>query len=722
MLEVLSFVFPVLITGGLVLLLRRIERWLHQHIFKVGWLLTQNYQTTTILYYTFFLPGVLLYEVTYWLVAGMLNVRADRAIHWPQAQEVGELNLNFVKLAPRTGTYKKTFISTAPLFVGFIIIWLIAQNLFNINEVAQMMSSGTLESVVSGLRELTSAPDFWLWFYLIFTIANTMFPNVPKDLQGWRTIVAGFGILVVVLVLVGVGDEILGSIAEPFGQFIGTIQGLLVMLISIDLIMTAVLGLVEYITESVTGRSATFKRGKMITMTRAEAIEQRQREREKERRRVEQQRRKQEAMRLAPKTLYDLAFPLPGAPGDEVVTTLASSIVDETQQTLKPEKRSLDTIEGVTQQPLIPEKADDGEAKRIQFSFDKPDNGNADVAEEKLKPVSPTKQSMPADASTSSMGDDEDVEEVDDKRAAKLTPKPNPFGTSAKPSPFAKPPAKSDEDDEDDEALNKRTSPSFASKPSPFGTSAKPSPFAKPPAKSDDEDEDDEALPKSTSPSFASKPSPFGTSAKPSPFAKPPAKSDNEDEDDEALNKRTSPSFASKPSPFGTSAKPSPFAKPPAKSDEEDEGDEALPKSTSPSFASKPSPFGTSAKPSPFAKPPAKNDNSDDSDDEDDEALNKRTSPSFASKPSPFGTSSKPSPFAKPPAKSDDEDEDDEAVKKRSLLSGLGYKGQQKSTFDDDEIIYEDADDYDYVDDDDYYDDEDDYDDYDDYDDDIDLD
>jgi hypothetical protein len=671
MLEVLSFVFPVLITGGLVLLLRRIERWLHQHIFKVGWLLTQNYQTTTILYYTFFLPGVLLYEVTYWLVAGMLNVRADRAIHWPQAQEVGELNLNFVKLAPRTGTYKKTFISTAPLFVGFIIIWLIAQNLFNINEVAQMMSSGTLESVVSGLRELTSAPDFWLWFYLIFTIANTMFPNVPKDLQGWRTIVAGFGILVVVLVLVGVGDEILGSIAEPFGQFIGTIQGLLVMLISIDLIMTAVLGLVEYITESVTGRSATFKRGKMITMTRAEAIEQRQREREKERRRVEQQRRKQEAMRLAPKTLYDLAFPLPGAPGDEVVTTLASSIVDETQQTLKPEKRSLDTIEGVTQQPLIPEKADDGEAKRIQFSFDKPDNGNADVAEEKLKPISPTKQSMPADASTSSMDDDDDVEEADDKRAAKLTPKPNPFGTSAKPSPFAKPPAKSDED-EDDEALPKSTSPSFASKPSPFGTSAKPAPFAKPPAKSD-EDEDDEALPKSTSPSFASKPSPFGTSAKPSPFAKPPVKSDDEDEDDEALNKRTSPSFASKPSPFGTSSKPSPFAKPPAKSDE----------------------------------------------DEDDEALPKSTSPSFASKPSPFGTSSKPSPFAKPPAKSDDEDEDDEAVKKRSLLSGLGYKGQQKSTFDDDEIIYEDADDYDYVDDDDYYDDEDDYDDYDD---DIDLD
>ena len=86
--------------------MRRLERWLHQHMFKVGWLLTKNLQTTTILYYTFFLPGVVLHEFIYWLVAGILNVRAERAIAWPEAQAIAELKLNFIKLARNTSRIK----------------------------------------------------------------------------------------------------------------------------------------------------------------------------------------------------------------------------------------------------------------------------------------------------------------------------------------------------------------------------------------------------------------------------------------------------------------------------------------------------------------------------------------------------------------------------------------------------------------------------------------
>ncbi len=89
--------------------MRRLERWLHQHIFKVGWLLTKNLQTTTILYYTFFLPGVVLHEFIYWLFAGFINVRAERAIAWPEAQAIAELRLNFIRLARNTGRIRDRF-------------------------------------------------------------------------------------------------------------------------------------------------------------------------------------------------------------------------------------------------------------------------------------------------------------------------------------------------------------------------------------------------------------------------------------------------------------------------------------------------------------------------------------------------------------------------------------------------------------------------------------
>ena len=102
---------------------------MHQHIFKVGWLLTQNYETTTILYYTFFLPGIILHEVIYWLVAGLLDVRAERSIKWPEKQEIGELRLNFVQLARRTGRIQRAIISSAPLIIGLVIVWLMATNI-----------------------------------------------------------------------------------------------------------------------------------------------------------------------------------------------------------------------------------------------------------------------------------------------------------------------------------------------------------------------------------------------------------------------------------------------------------------------------------------------------------------------------------------------------------------------------------------------------------------
>ena len=115
------------------MLLRQLERWLHQHIFKVGWLITRSFQTTTILYYTFFLPGVFLHELSYWLTAGILNIQAKSSLQWPEPQEIAELDLSFVELSKNTSPVKLALITLAPIITGLVSVWFIANNILQFN-------------------------------------------------------------------------------------------------------------------------------------------------------------------------------------------------------------------------------------------------------------------------------------------------------------------------------------------------------------------------------------------------------------------------------------------------------------------------------------------------------------------------------------------------------------------------------------------------------------
>jgi hypothetical protein len=172
-----------LVVGALLYAMRRMERWLHQHIFKVGWLVTKNLRATTVFFYIFFLPGVVLHELIYWLVAGILNVRADRAIVAPEAQQIAEMKLNFIKLGKNTPRVKVVIISIAPLLGGLAVIWLITNNVLNINLVIGVLNAGGDPWGAINLLLLT--PDVWIWVYLMFAVANTMSPD-REALRGWR--------------------------------------------------------------------------------------------------------------------------------------------------------------------------------------------------------------------------------------------------------------------------------------------------------------------------------------------------------------------------------------------------------------------------------------------------------------------------------------------------------------------------------------------------------
>lgn len=305
-----------MLAGLLLYAVRGMEDWLFRHLFKVGWLLSHNLQATTIFFYLFFIPGIFLHEATVWLVAGAFNVRADRSLDPPAQQSDARLKLDFVKVAKNANPVSLTFISLSPIIVGIIALWLILFGILKV-DVAVAQYSGDTSTLSVLVEQIMRAPDFWLWFYVAFTIANTMFATEVKTSRGWRTIFLGLGGFIVFLAAIGLGDVIVGrALRGPIRDGALLLSALLACILAFDLAVTLGLRIAETILEFVTGSSATYQHGKLVALTRKQVKEQRAAERLKAEKAA-----RAEKQAVTYHSVYDLPLPIPPAPGKlEAVT------------------------------------------------------------------------------------------------------------------------------------------------------------------------------------------------------------------------------------------------------------------------------------------------------------------------------------------------------------------------------------------------------------------
>ncbi len=319
---------------------RRGERWLHQHIFKVGWLLTNNFHITTILYYCLFLPGIVLHELSIWLLAGLLRVRAERAIRFPAPQEIGELHLNFIRLSPQAGRSRVFVISLAPLLVGISTLWLLAEGVFRWRRALAPLEDGGIDALALALQNVVNTADFWLWFYLAFAIANTMFPaRSLLQSRPQKLLAAG-------------GMTLLASLARTIDSAasLALLESLAVALLQVlafNLLVVLVLGTAEALIERVTGKSASFVDGKMIAMSQEEARAWR----------AEQRRAASASQPPAkPKTLrtiYDFPLPIPGPPGREPISRRAVTVMMQPEPQPPPPKPPQPETSPAAPEPML---------------------------------------------------------------------------------------------------------------------------------------------------------------------------------------------------------------------------------------------------------------------------------------------------------------------------------------------------------------------------------
>jgi hypothetical protein len=243
---------PWLMLAAVIIPLVYVEKWIHAHLYGVGWLVTNDKKGATALYYVLLFPGVLVHEFTQYLVAGALNVKIKRVIAWPQAQNDGTLRLDFVQIK-NANRVQAAIIGAAPLFSGLALVWLISSRVLNLDNVVNAIGTGNLDTIGAALRDAASAPDFLLWLYVIFTISNAMLPT-PADRQGWPLLIGAFVVVIGFLVLIGVGDVLMETFTGPVAHGVNRLTTAFATVLVAEVPGILTIGFVEEILEKTTRR------------------------------------------------------------------------------------------------------------------------------------------------------------------------------------------------------------------------------------------------------------------------------------------------------------------------------------------------------------------------------------------------------------------------------------------------------------------------------------
>ena len=84
----------VLVSIPVLLLL---QRWIHAHLHGLSLLLTGKPERAVYIYALVLFPGVLLHELSHWLAATLLGVRAGRFSVMPRHRPDGTIQLGYVE-------------------------------------------------------------------------------------------------------------------------------------------------------------------------------------------------------------------------------------------------------------------------------------------------------------------------------------------------------------------------------------------------------------------------------------------------------------------------------------------------------------------------------------------------------------------------------------------------------------------------------------------------
>src|SRR5215468_20502 len=170
--------------GITIWLLLTVQRWIHRHLFGMGFLLAKEKHAATFFYYFLLAPGVFLHEISHYLMAGIFGIGHKKFDLFPHAQEDGSLEMGFIELEEIKNPVHAAFVGIAPLLTGMAAVVFISNSLLNLPQFFYSFQTGDINVISAAFTLLVRRPDFLLWTYVLFAVSNAMMPNA-EDRRGW---------------------------------------------------------------------------------------------------------------------------------------------------------------------------------------------------------------------------------------------------------------------------------------------------------------------------------------------------------------------------------------------------------------------------------------------------------------------------------------------------------------------------------------------------------
>jgi hypothetical protein len=236
---------------AMTLLFLAAQRWLHRQIHAIFLMITRRPGAALGLFSLLFFPGVLLHETSHFLAALLLRVRTGHFSLMPQVLPNGTLRLGYVETA-RTDVVRDALIGTAPLLVGGAVVVAIGGSLLPALSMFDDLAAGRLAEFWTAVRGLPAQPDFWLWFYLLFTISSMMLPSA-SDRRAWLPILLTLGGLTILALAAGAGTWMMQNLAPGLEVLVHTLAAVFAVSLGVHLALGLPIGLLAALVGKITG-------------------------------------------------------------------------------------------------------------------------------------------------------------------------------------------------------------------------------------------------------------------------------------------------------------------------------------------------------------------------------------------------------------------------------------------------------------------------------------
>ncbi len=228
-----------------------LQKRLHFEIQAVFLLLTHRVEVSIVLFSLIFFPGVLIHELSHFTMAKILLVKTGKISLIPRADRKGFLRMGYVETA-KTDPLRDTLIGLAPLISGGLIVAYIGLIRLQLADVWSQTQAAGLGMGLESLYQATQQPDFWIWFYLGFTVSSMMLPS-ESDRRSWITIGLWIAGLLVISLLAGAGKWLLNSAAPKIDLALTAVAVVLFISDLIHLVLLIPIYIIRVILRKITG-------------------------------------------------------------------------------------------------------------------------------------------------------------------------------------------------------------------------------------------------------------------------------------------------------------------------------------------------------------------------------------------------------------------------------------------------------------------------------------